>query len=150
MGTAPVVDSTQVVNRASVSSALLLDSTSESSETMKRPLDAATEIAKIALSMTMNVDYQKLTYDDKNDFTGKVQDIVVESAGDPQAVVVVMLSPGSVKVKAVIHTPIKIQPTLSQSQSKPILTGLQQRFWKLQIQLQESRQPPLENWQLRL
>jgi len=30
---------------------------------------------------------------------------VVESAGDPQAVVVVMLSPGSVKVKAVIHTP---------------------------------------------
>jgi len=103
--TAPVVDSTQVVNRASVSSALLLDSTSESSETMKRPLDAATEIAKIALSMTMNVDYQKLTYDDKNDFTGKVQDIVVESAGDPQAVVVVMLSPGSVKVKAVIHTP---------------------------------------------
>merc|ERR1711904_279473 len=103
--TAPVVDSTQVVNRASVSSALLLDGSSESSETMKRPLDAAPEIAKIALSMTMNVDYQKLTYEDKNDFTGKVQDIVVESAGDPQAVVVVMLSPGSVKVKAVIHTP---------------------------------------------
>jgi len=103
--TGPIVDSTQVVNRASISSAVLLDSSVESRETVKMPLDAATEIAKIALSMTMNVDYQKLTSEDKDDFKGKVRDIVVESAGVPQAVVVVMLTPGSVKVNAVIHTP---------------------------------------------
>jgi len=103
--TGPIVDSTQVVNRASISSAVLLDSSVESRETVKMPLDAATEIAKIALSMTMNVDYQKLTSEDKDDFKSKVKDVVVESAGDPMAVVVVMLTPGSVKVKAVIHTP---------------------------------------------
>jgi len=108
--TAPVVDnypSTQTVNRASVSSELLLDSAVESVEIvrMPTPLDAAKEISKIALSMTMNVDYQKLTSEDKDDFKGKVRDIVVESAGVPQAVVVVMLTPGSVKVNAVIHTP---------------------------------------------
>merc|ERR1719217_1624479 len=53
----------------------------------------------------MNVDYQQLTSDDKDDFKGKVRDILVESVNDPQVVIVVMLTPGSVKVLAEIQTP---------------------------------------------
>ena len=52
--------------------------------------------------MTMNVDYQQLTSDDKDDFKGKVRDILVESVNDPQAVIVVMLTPGSVKVLEIV------------------------------------------------
>jgi len=107
--TAPVIDSTQgsqVVNRAVVSEASLALEGIPQSDRVKVP-EQIQELTKIALSMTMNVDYQQLTSDDKDDFKGKVRDILVESVNDPQAVIVVMLTPGSVKVHAEIQTPNK-------------------------------------------
>ena len=80
--------------------AILLGGTPQS-EVVKVP-DQIQALTKITLSMTMNIDYQQLTSDDKDDFKGKVRDILVESVNDPQAVIVVMLTPGSVKVLEIV------------------------------------------------
>ena len=82
--------------------AILLEGTPQSELVNVKVPDQIQALTKIALSMTMNVDYQQLTSDDKDDFKGKVQNILVESVNDPQAVIVVMLTPGSVKVLEIV------------------------------------------------
>jgi len=55
--------------------------------------------------MTLNVDYQQLSTDDKVELKGKIRDVLAESASVDPAAVSVTLTPGSVKVVAEIQTP---------------------------------------------
>merc|ERR1711871_820529 len=58
----------------------------------------------ISVSMTLNIDYQQLSTDDKVQFKDKIRDVLADSASVDQAAVSVTLTPGSVKVDAEIKT----------------------------------------------
>ena len=62
------------------------------------------EESSISVSMTLNVDYQQLSADDKDELKGKVQDGFAKGAGVDQSAVSVTLMPGSV-LHVKIRTP---------------------------------------------
>merc|ERR1719191_2347591 len=103
--TTPVADSTVPVTRAIVSSPQVPPGPVATAPVL---VSVPEELAMVAVAMTMNVDYQKLREPDKDDFKGKVQNLLVETAGKhPHAEVFVSLIPGSASVYAEIRIPNK-------------------------------------------
>ena len=54
------------------------------------------EESSISVSMTLNVNYHKLSADDKVELKGKIREVLAESASVDQAAVSVILTTGSV------------------------------------------------------
>ena len=50
----------------------------------------------VSVSMTLNVDYQQLSADDKVELKSKIREVLAKSASVDQAAVSVSLTPGSV------------------------------------------------------
>merc|ERR1719380_467742 len=59
----------------------------------------------ISVSMTLNIDYQQLSADDKDELRGKLQDTFAKNASVDKTAVSVTLTQGSVKVEAEIRMP---------------------------------------------
>ena len=57
-----------------------------------------------SVSMTLNIDYQQLSANDKDELADEVQASLATSAGVDQSAVSVTLTPGSVKVDVEIRT----------------------------------------------
>merc|ERR1712216_153179 len=86
------------------------ETTSPTGETTTPAIDTTSEKeiqeeSSISVALTLNVDYQKLNADDKDQLKGKLRDTLAKSAGVDQAAVSVEIVQGSVKVYAEIRVP---------------------------------------------
>merc|ERR1711904_165782 len=82
---------------------------------------------KVSVRMTLNIDYQQLSTDDKDTLKGKLRDSLAESAGVDQAAVSVKLMEGSVKVDAEIQAPDANSVEAVEKSIKDSKTQLQSR-----------------------